>query len=186
MASVAAQPRLAPARNSGPCAGEAACCSSDTASPTSCNTMRQQEVPRSQSTLCSTLERLTLECSEEPPGTPRPCSALLRVARGWAGGLGAHWGLQKLRIRKGAGGLQSQACWGSIRVSSKDSGVMCTEDQILPLTSRVTLKWIKKPKEGRFWLPDSQTQEHSLPHLESDHTGGFRHPGCMGAPLAGC
>lgn len=63
---------------------------------------------------------------------------------------------------------------------------MCTEDQILPLASRVTLKWIKKPKVGRFWLPDSQTQAHSLPHPESDHKGGFRHPGCMGAPLAGC
>lgn len=32
VASVAAQQCLAPARNSGPCAGEAACCSSDTAS----------------------------------------------------------------------------------------------------------------------------------------------------------
>lgn len=72
VASVAAQQCLAPARNSGPCAGEAACCSSDTASTPSCNTMRQQEVPRSQTTLC-----WRLKGSEEPPGAPRPFSVLL-------------------------------------------------------------------------------------------------------------
>lgn len=129
-----------------------------TASPASCNTMRQQEVPRSQTTLCSTLECL-MWSTPESPHTPRPfllCSpdknvnpeGGLGIGR-WAGSKGwsqqvslgntertTHWGLQKLQIRKGVGISQvSQAQWKNMRVSSKDSGVMCTWVQILPLTS---------------------------------------------------
>lgn len=51
VAHAAARQHLAHARNSGPRAGEAAGCGSDTASPSSWDATRQQEVPRSRATL---------------------------------------------------------------------------------------------------------------------------------------
>lgn len=120
----------------------AACCSSDTASPSSHVAMRQQEVPRSQATVCSTLEH-----SEEPPGRPRhpPCSPANMSPEGawgfgrWAGSKGwrqrvthgstewTHRGFRNSKLEKEQGiSHVPQAWWGSLRVRSKDSGLTCT------------------------------------------------------------
>lgn len=62
----------------------------------------------------------------------------------------AYWGLRNLQVRKGVGVSQvAQAWWGSIKVSRKGSGVVCTWVRILQLTSSETLRRIKKTQSGQ-------------------------------------